>query len=185
MLLTLKKRAAPAVEPGVFDLLMECHARIRRFTSMAEWLSHATTTAQDPDHGSPDDAIRDTAAMVVRYFTVALPSHSADEDRSIAPRLLSRALPGDVAEGLARMAEQHVAIEALVHELVPSWRAIAEDSGALPDQAASMSGRVERLRGLWDVHLHIEESSVFPFARACLPAAEQQEILTEMRARRK
>lgn len=185
MLLTLKKRASPVVEPGVFDLLLECHERIRRFMSMASFLAQATTTAHDPDRGSPDETIRDTAAAVLRYFTVALPSHSADEDQSIAPRLLARPLPGEVATGLARMAEQHAAIEALIAELAPSWRAIAEDPSALPDHATSMSRRLERLRGLWDAHLHLEESSVFPLARASLSAAEQREILLEMRARRR
>lgn len=185
MLLTLKKKAAPAQEPGVFDLLMACHERIRRFTSMASFLAHATTTTHDPDHGSPGDAVRETAAAVLRYFTVALPSHSADEDRSIAPRLRVRPLPSEIAAGLARMNEQHVAIEALVVELVPSWSAIVEDPHALPDHAAAMSRRVERLRALWDAHLHLEETSVFPLARARLTPAEQREILLEMRARRR
>lgn len=176
MLIPLKKKAEPVHEPGAFDLLLECHDRIRRFTKLAEWLAHATD--------SPARAVKETAEGVHRYFTVALPKHSADEDESLAPRLLALTLQDELRAAVVTMTRQHATLEETLAALIPSWRAVAEDPSALPDHAALMARHVEQLRALWDAHLHLEETIVFPAARARLSAAAQRAVLQEMRARR-
>lgn len=185
MLISLhKKKTEPTPEPGAFDLLLECHERIRRFTGMAEWLAHATPTAIAPTHGAPEAAVKETAQAVLRYFTTALPNHSADEDRSLAPRLLALPLGHELAASVTMMTGQHATLEETIALLVPAWRAVAADPAALAEHRTAMARHVERLRGLWDVHLHLEETIVFPAARARLSAEQQQEMLLEMRARR-
>lgn len=184
MLISLKKKADPVREPGAFDLLLECHERIRRFTSMAEWLAHATPATVAPEHGAPEAAVKETAEAVLRYFTVALPHHSADEDRSLAPRMLALPLGDELASAVRRMTDQHTTLEETIASLVPAWRAVAADPAALLEHSAPMARHVERLRGLWDTHLHLEEMIVFPAARLRIAASDQREMLLEMRARR-
>lgn len=82
------------------------------------------------------------------------------------------------------MTGQHATLEETIALLVPAWRAVAADPAALAEHRTAMVRHVERLRGLWDVHLHLEETIVFPAARARLSAEQQQEMLLEMRARR-
>ena len=176
MLTTLRRTASPTREPDVVDLLLECHERIRRFTRMAAWLCHA--------HDAPSLAVRETAHDVHRYFTVALPLHSADEDLSIAPRLAKARLPDDLAAATSAMTRQHETIEETVAALAPKWAAVAEDAAALERHAEEMEKLVDRLQGLWTTHLHLEETMVFPAIRARLSPGEQARILQEMRDRR-
>jgi len=99
-------------EGDVVDLLLACHARIRRFIDLAQ--------------RAGDDA--EVRATVIRYFTEALPLHVADEEELIAPRvatgemhaehvshepLLARLCAGDftVAPELAVLFDQHLAAE--------------------------------------------------------------------------
>lgn len=176
MLISLKKRAEPVHEPGAFDLLTECHERIRRFTKLAEWLAHAAD--------APDAAVKETAESVLRYYTVALPKHSTDEDESLAPRLLALAIPEELRVATTTMTRQHATLEETIAGLLPGWRAVAEDPRALPDHAPAMVRLVDQLRALWDAHLYLEETIVFPAARARLSASAQRDLLREMRARR-
>lgn len=176
MLISIKKRAEPKVEPGAFDVLAECHDRIRRFTKLAEWLARASD--------KPEREIRENAESVLRYFTIALPRHSADEDESIAPRLLALPVPDEIRVAVGTMTRQHVTIEDTLAQLVPAWRDLVAEPGSLVDRALTMERDVEQLQRLWDTHLFLEETIVFPAARALLPAAVHEEILREMRARR-
>jgi iron-sulfur cluster repair protein YtfE (RIC family) len=176
MLTTLKKKGTPVREPDAVDLLLDCHERIRRFTRMAEWLCHA--------HDAPGLAVQETAAAVHRYFTEALPLHSADEDGSIAPRLARSRAGAEALAAAAAMARQHGPIEETLAALRPMWRAVADDPAALADHAPAMERLVDRLKGLWDTHLHLEEVVVFPAARRYLSASEKASVLKEMRERR-
>src|SRR6185503_9035331 len=78
--------------------LLDCHERIRRFTALALELGRVAPP------GAPEalEQIREAAAGVPRYFTVALPLHSADEEQSVEPRLV--ALDPALGETFARMA---------------------------------------------------------------------------------
>lgn len=176
MLTPLGKKARPVKEPDAVDLLLECHDRIRRFTRLATWLAHADD--------APSVAVKETAESVLRYFTEALPRHSADEDRSIAPRLSARRIPATVAAAVESMTRQHGTLEETLTLLIPMWRALAADPSSISKHTAAMEPLVDRLRGLWDVHLHLEEAIVFPAIRANLTPNAMNEVLAEMRARR-
>lgn len=177
MLTTLKRKATPVREPDAVDLLLECHERIRRFTRMAAWICHA--------HDAPELAVRETAESVHRYFTEALPLHSADEDASIGPRLAQARAGSEMAAAAAAMTRQHGPIEEILAALRPMWRAVADDPASLADHARAMDKLVDRLKGLWDTHLHLEETMVFPAVRTHLSATEKSAVLREMRERRR
>lgn len=177
MFIPLKRKASPTQEPDAVDLLLECHERIRRFTRLSTWLCDA--------HDAPELAVKETADSILRYFTEALPKHRADEELSIAPRLSTGRFPAELAAAAATMTKQHTDIEATIDALCPLWRAVSEDPAALAEHAPAMERLVQRARGLWDPHLHLEETLVFPAVRARLSAPERAAVLREMRERRR
>src|SRR5512138_2428637 len=93
----LTRLGPPPPGGDVVDALLDCHQRIREFTSLAVRLAGA--------RGLPDEEIRDAAARVHRYFSVALPLHARDEEESLLPRL--EGLDPDVDRELAEMMREH------------------------------------------------------------------------------
>ena len=166
-------RAGP--DDSLVELVMACHARIRRFTAMA------VTLAAPATQGRPAAEIADGADAVRRYLAVALPLHVADEDASITPRLRGRAPEVDAA--LARMHAEHEGHAPLLEAVIELCAAIARAPG---DQAALAPARAPAagaLEAALLAHLEEEERVILP-AIAALPAAEQAAIVAELRARR-
>lgn len=157
----------------VAGLLAECHERIRRFTALAGRLA--------APEGVPPAELAEAARRVIRYFEEALALHAADEDLAIHPRLLA-ARP-DLAEVLDRMTKEHGPIDEAVAAGLPVWRALADDPARVAELAPALAEIAARLDRLFATHLGAEEATIFP-AVAELPAAVQEEIRAEMRARR-
>jgi hemerythrin-like domain-containing protein len=157
------------------DHLLACHQRIRHFTGVAKALANAA--------GAPSGEVASAASGVLRYFTEALPKHSADEDESVAPRLRSRA-DDEVREALARMEAQHEALHRTLDRACDLWAAVAGDPDKLEALAGDLAEVAADLASQWDVHLALEESTIFPAARALLTPDEHDAIQGEMRARR-
>jgi iron-sulfur cluster repair protein YtfE (RIC family) len=176
MLTSIRRRADEPVREDAVDLLLDCHRRIRHFTEVAARLAVAGD--------APAAEIAEAASRVLRYFTVALPKHSADEDESIAPRLAALALPEQVRAAVDTMTRQHVTLHEVLGELAPHWRAVGADPGRLPEHAGEMERLVSRLGALWGMHLAMEETVVFPEVRRALTPEALGEIAAEMRARR-
>ncbi|HEY7954570.1 MAG TPA: hemerythrin domain-containing protein [Polyangia bacterium] len=168
---------SPGQKRGGDDLtssLLDCHERIRRFSKLAVRLAQA-------EAGDPAEQIAEAAAGVRRYFTVALPLHSADEERSIEPRLV--VVRPELGETFAKMAREHRQLEALIEELEPSWRRLIDEPARHAEEAARLLGPSERLEALFAIHLVPEETVVFP-ALASLAPEERALALGELRARR-
>lgn len=168
MLTTLGHRRA--AEPTLLERFTDCHARIRKFCALARRLAHC-------DGG---DEAREAATALHRYFTIALPLHVADEEKSLAPRLV-RGGDEALADSLEAMTRDHVEIDANLGALVAQWEKIVEEpSGALCRatrwEAACMLVHFEH-------HLFAEETRILPRI-AALPPDEAQAIVAEMRARR-
>jgi hemerythrin-like domain-containing protein len=162
-------------EETAADLLLGCHHRIRHFTDVALRL------AQNP--GAPAQDRVDACKAVLRYFTVALPLHEADENESVYPRLRSVLPEGVLAQANAAMVEQHRAINSALAQLIPLWRAIESD----PEQQGALARlfpATRHLQQLWDEHLKLEEEQVIPAMHAHLPQDALDEIFDEMRGRR-
>jgi hemerythrin-like domain-containing protein len=169
---TLGRR--PAQLPDATTFLTDCHARIRHFTAMALRIASAAT--------SPPQEVAEAARAVHRYFTVALPLHVADEDLSLLPRLrpVAPALEG----ALARMEDEHLAIEEAVAEMAPLCSVLAEEPERLGELGEALAEKARALEALFEPHLREEERTIFPAIRQHLPPDEQAILLAEMRARR-
>jgi hypothetical protein len=155
------------------DLLLACHGRIRGFMATARALATRDAVA--------DESVRESALAVDRYFTHALPLHSADEDESIAPRL--KQTDERVEAALATLTPEHVAIDARLRAMCSVVRAIAEEPSSRLVHRDALLAFVNDLDAQWLRHLALEESLVVPAVRA-LPASEIDAIRSEMRARR-
>jgi hemerythrin-like domain-containing protein len=166
--------AAPSEETAV-DLLLGCHQRIRHFTDVALRL------AQNP--GAPAEDRAQAARAVLRYFTVALPLHEADENDSVYPRLQQALTEGPLAEANEAMVEQHRGINAALSQLIPLWRTVESDPAQQP-ALKSLLAATTHLQRLWDVHLKLEEEQVIPAMREYLAEGTLGEIRAEMRNRR-
>src|SRR5688500_11256846 len=86
--------------------LLRCHDRLREFAALAGRLA--------PGEDASDAELVEAAEDVRRYFTVASPRHTADEDETITPVLLEARAPADVLDALARMTREHGPIEQAV-----------------------------------------------------------------------
>ncbi len=163
------------VEPGdLVDLLLECHARIRHFVTLAQ----VAATRTD----APAEQIAEACASVLRYFTQALPLHVADEEESIVPRLKGQSAELDRA--LARMERQHREHEPKLSATLRAAEAVQHG----PHDAASrheLANRAKLLEQDFDEHLALEESVIFPAIRGLLSPEQQASILEELRGRRR
>lgn len=162
-------------EEDAIALLLGCHQRIRHFTEVAVRL------ASTPEASEQERV--DAAQAVLRYYTIALPLHEADENDSIYPRLHKRLPAGALAEANENMIAQHRTIDALVARLVPLWREIAAHP-ARQKEFESLLDNTEELQNTWRSHLQLEEEQVVPAMRQYLAASELEVVRREMRARR-
>lgn len=176
MLHTLRRREQDTGPTDAIDMMLDCHRRIRHFTAVAVALPDATAI-------HPAD-IAAAAAGVARYFGEALPLHSADEDRSLVPRMLAHDAPKAVRVALDAMMEQHAGLERTLAKALPRWHDIASDPTRLDEHADALRGLAAQLSAQWDEHLGLEEGTIFPAARALLPPIELDVIAQEIRMRR-
>ncbi len=157
------------------DLLAACHRRIRQHVVLARRL-----VAHGADSSLKE--VGDTASQIRRYFAEAFPLHIADEDQSIAPRLLG----GDAAvvAAVQRVAVDHRDHQHLTDALIELCSEIEREPRQLSTIAARLSRLVESVATELAAHLELEERVLFPALRM-LPPELRTEILEEMRQRRK
>lgn len=171
MLLRIGHGDRPA--EGVLDLLMECHHRIRFFTSLAK------------DAGAhlewPDQEVVHACQQVARYFGRALPLHVEDEEETLLPALAG-AGPA-VTQALEEMERQHQAHAPLLKTLLETSKALIKQPQDAPLRAA-LAQVATTLEAEFHVHLTLEETVIFPAARALLSKEQQDQMVLTMRARR-
>jgi hypothetical protein len=179
---SLGSRSAAPIPGDPLPLLRACHERIRSRCALAVRLA-AGGAASPP---ASTEEIAEAAAQLVRYFGVALPLHVTDEDESLAPRLRAHPLPDDLAGALDRMTREHVAIEALLGDvLLPAWRGLAAGPGrSAVEDACRLGAPSARLHALLAEHLVLEETALFPAIPRLLGREALAEIAEEIRARR-
>lgn len=162
-------------------LLSDCHRRIEHF------LGVLTAVANQAAAAELIPAYRSALEGAIRYFAVAAPKHTADEEDSLFPRLrhsddpaLAQALASlDVLEHDHDEAEAH---HAAVDELVRRWLA----NGWLPPtDLDQLRDRLAHLQALYRRHIAIEDQQVFPAAKQALDREQIEQIGGEMAARRR
>jgi hemerythrin-like domain-containing protein len=161
-------------------MLSDCHKRIRYFSSALL----ATVTHADEGPLTVHECVDLETAL--RYFRDAAPKHTADEEQSLFPRLRCIDSPEVHAtlrkiEGLEadhRKAEsQHHEADSIIHQWMMEGR-------ILPKAIARLRGILTELLELYERHILLEETNIFPLAEASLSDAEKSIVGREMAARR-
>lgn len=158
---------------GLVDLLMACHARIRRFSALAVRLGEGA--------GEGDAERAEAAHACLRYFTHALPLHAEDEEASCWPRLAGHSPTVDGA--IAANEAEHAAHRPLLAELEAALLAFLEAPSGLPERT-HLAAAARALEPALRAHLEAEESLLFPALRTHLPPEVQETAVRELRARR-
>ena len=161
-------------------LLSDCHRRIEHFLQVLIAV-HARTAGCELTPGE-----RGELEGALRYFEVAAPRHTADEDESLFPKLRESKDPAaqDVLDTLARLERDHGTADGhhrAVDRLVRRW--LAEgilDAGG----TRALDGHLAALKAIYDAHIGIEDREVFPSAGRLLTADQLGEVGREMAARR-
>lgn len=160
-------------------LLTDCHRRIERFLGV---LAQVSAQAQGGQLTDEQRAALDTALV---YFREAAPKHTADEEKSLFPRLRSLDRPAvkAVLAKVDNLEAQHGEAgrsHAEIDRLGQAWLAAGSLS---PADAARLSALIATLMELYRGHIDTEEREVFP-AAAELDGAQRQAMGSEMAARR-
>ena len=132
---------------------------------------------------SDDEEVAAAAAEVSRYFQIAGPRHTADEDETITPALVAAGAPPEVLAALERMKHEHGPLDQLLADAAPTWAALAADPGRRAELGPTLARVAARLNELLAAHFPPEEAIVFP-AVARLPEEVRARINAEMQARR-
>lgn len=161
-------------------MLGDCHRRIERFLNVLLQL------AGELRGGEMSDGQRSAFENALRYFREAAPKHTADEEDSLFPRLRAKNDPR-----LASLLAQVEALEA-DHGRAETMHAEVDRLGgnwltnkALPEsEAARLVAALTELSGLYQRHIRIEDTEVFPAAAGELTPEERRAVGREMRQRR-
>jgi pyridoxamine 5'-phosphate oxidase len=169
----------PDTAPG-FDqpiaVLKHCHNRIRKQLGTLERL-----LAHLPEHGA-DEAARQAASAVLKYFEKAAHLHHEDEEQDLIPMLRAVAQGEDAAtlQALAPVILQdHKEMDALWQDLHEQLAHIADGSAAVLSVSA-----VQRFSQRYTAHMEREESTMAPMALR-LFSPEQMTRLGEAMQRRR
>ena len=161
-------------------LLSDCHRRIEHFLGvLAMVATHAAGREPSPSY-------RSALEGAIKYFAVAAPKHTADEEVSLFPRLRHRDDPA-LAQALAlldtleRDHDEAEAHHAAVDELIRRWLA---DRRLSSTDAEQLRDRLARLQALYARHIALEDQQVFPAAARVLDREQIVQIGSEMAARR-
>jgi hemerythrin-like domain-containing protein len=159
-----------------FDALDECHRQTLRALDTL-----AALVARLQQHGA-DDTARAMAAQVVRHFSTTARQHHEDEERHVFPRLLAGA-DAQVEHTIRRLQQDHCWLEEDWMELSAHLEALA--AGHSWWDLAFLRDGAEVFSALSHDHIALEESCIYPEARARLQGAERREMGREMAARRR
>jgi hemerythrin-like domain-containing protein len=161
-------------------LLSDCHRRIENFLSVQirvlDRCDNGTKPLSDEERRAMESALR--------YFQVAAPRHTQDEEESLFPRMRASGDPR-AAAALARidaLEADHRRADAMheeVHALCRQWL----DQGTLTD-AARLRAMLHDLRDTYTRHIAVEDSELFPLAADLLEPAQLADVGREMARRR-
>lgn len=170
--------------PGVgfeqpFEMLEACHERVQRSLDLLQRLR-----AHLRGHAC-DDAARQAARDVLRYFDIAAPLHHEDEELHVFPPLLADAAArGDdgMAALVRRLQDDHAAMSA-------GWARARVPLAALAQGEAQAFGAEDEaafdaFAALYAGHIRHEDEVAYPGARALLAPQAVQDMGREMAHRR-
>ena len=158
------------------EMLSACHGRVeRQCRTLLRMVPHLL------DHG-PDQAAREAAQSVMRYFDTSAPQHHADEEEDLFPALLRHAPDAE----LSGLGELIATLDAQHRTLERAWRDLrVKLEGVCSGTTRSLDAdEVAYLVNLYRSHIEREESELLPLAARVLDTAQLDAIGRAMRLRR-
>lgn len=122
------------------------------------------------------------AAEIVHFFSTTARQHHEDEERHVFPKLMASGDP-EIVLAVLRLQQDHGWLQEDWMELSPQLDAVA--AGQSWHDLDALREGVEVFIALSHDHIALEESCIYPQARARLRASERREMEREMAARRR
>ncbi len=163
-----------AVQP--FDVLDECH---RQLVEMLQKMGYLVEHLQE--HGVDADA-QMAAREVFTFFMGPAKQHHIDEEKHIFPALINSG-NADLMNHTLRLQQDHGWIEQDWLELAPQFESIAAGYNWYNIEQLILA--VPVFMGLYQDHLALEESLIYPQARARINAWDLRGMGREMANRRR
>ncbi len=177
MPIPLPGHSAPAAGFEVpLEMLAACHGRVQaQNDTLQRLLPHLAA------HGA-DQAAREAATAVLRYFDTAARDHHADEETDLFPALLE-AMAGSDAVCLHDLTR---ALTAEHRQLEAHWQRLRAALGQVlaGDGSALTPGLVQTFTQLYASHIQREEAELLPMAARLLDDATLDRVGLAMRQRR-
>jgi len=168
---------APA--PGFdepLEMLYACHGRIQdQIATLEKLVPHLA-------RAGCDDAAREAARAVLRYFDSAGAQHHQDEEQDLFPLLRRYAGErgrGDVLDALDELAHEHRSMDEVYARIRTRLDDVAEARSPRLDIE-----QVAHFAWLYRRHIMREEALAFGFAAEALTPAERAELGARMAERR-
>lgn len=162
----------PAVEP--LGLLVDCHRRIEAALAVL-------VGASQWGYGTISEEQRTALARALQFFREMAPKHTADEERSLFPRLREK---GEPLPELDALENDHAAADNWHLEVDRLGRVWIENGTLEPADRATYDDLTARMAALYERHIAVEDNIVFPLARKRLSLEEQEQVRREMVSRR-
>lgn len=172
----LAQSSAPAFPPDGMDLMDVCHQRI--LVAMGQLSALVTRLAE---HGADTEA-RALARQVLDFFSTTVRQHHDDEERHVFPKLLASNNP-ELVQTVLRLQTDHNWLEEDWLNLAPQLAAVAD--GYSWYDVDLLREWTEVFVGLLHDHMTLEESLIYPQARAQLNGRERRELGRLLAARRR
>jgi len=161
-----------------FDMLAACHDRVARMLALL------TRLQQHLVERGRDEAARQAARDVMRYFDLAAPLHHQDEELHVFPPLLA-GTDAALTALVQRLVQDHRDMERAWPLARKVLLGIADDPA--PDWAPLTSGQslaLNSFAALYARHMEDEDHLVYPAAHAALTSDALQSMSQDMMQRR-
>jgi len=161
-------------------LLTDCHRRVEMF------LGTLQAVAQVIDQSPAEETSR-ALASALSYLPQAAPKHTADEEESLFPRLRQIHDPEiESAFSKLKQLEDDHRWAAPLHANVDRLGTQYLTTGSLSSsEVEEFRKDVAHLASMYQQHIRVEESVVFPLAARMLSHADKMAMAEEMAGRRK
>jgi len=168
---TSPRAATPA---DGFAALDACH---RQTLSMLKDLSALVTKLE---YDGLDPATCTLAAKIAAFFSTTAREHHEDEERHVFPALIGSGKP-DIVQAVLRLQQDHDWLEEDWFDLAPHVLAVA--AGRHSYDIDTLREGIPVLAALYHDHIELEESLIYPQARAQMLTDRRREMGREMAAR--
>ena len=168
--------AATAADLDGFEVLDACHIRtVFTLGKLTALVSRLASTGADAE-------ARAMAGEIAAFFSGTARQHHQDEELFVFPKLLAGG-NAEIVQAVQRLQQDHAWLEEDWLELAPQVDAVA--CGQAWYDIDSLREGVEIFTELSRDHMALEESLIYPQARARLLEGERRAMGREMAARRR